>query len=243
MTKDLSRPLQAVIFDCDGILVDTEPLHYRAFQEVLRPLGMGFDYDHYMDVYIGFDDRDAFAQAFREKGETLSDSHLARLMEAKHEVLQSIVAQGVSSFPGVLELIGDLQRHQVPLGVASGALRSEIEAFTTVLSIRDAFGVIVAADDVARSKPDPETYLEAVKRMRALPRLSDLVPSQCLAIEDTPAGIASAKGAGLYVVAVTNSFPEENLGEAHLVLPSLEELTVGRMMEHMEEFARKGFKG
>jgi len=241
MANDLSRPLQAVIFDCDGILVNTEPLHYRAFQEVLRPLGMGFDFDHYMDVYIGFDDRDAFAEAFRQKGETLSDSHLARLMEAKHEVLQAIVARGVSSFPGVLELIGELRRHQVPLGVASGALRSEIEAFTAALSIRDAFGVIVAADDVAKSKPHPETYLEAVNRMRSFPQMGDLSPSRCLAIEDTPAGIASARAAGLYVVAVTNSFPEENLGEAHLVLPSLQELTIGRMVEHMEEFARKGF--
>ncbi len=243
LPKRFSQILQAVIFDCDGVLVNTEPIHYRAFQEVLRPFGMGFDWEHYMDVYIGFDDRDAFAEAFRERGKILGDAELARLIEEKNRFLQSIVAEGIAGFPGVVELIQELLSHQVPLAVASGALRKEVEAFTAALSIRDAFRVIIAADDVARSKPDPETYLAALAQMRTVFGLRELNSSRCIAIEDTPAGIASAKAAGLCVVAVTNSFGPESLREADHVLSSLADLNVRRMAELVEQFSAGGSSG
>lgn len=238
--QESSRALQAVIFDCDGILVNTEPLHYRAFQEVLEPLGLGFDYEHYMRVYIGFDDRDAFAEAFREKGRDLGASRLAELMEAKNRILQSIVARGIESFPGVTALIKELLRREVPLAVASGALRDEVEAFTTALNIRHAFRVIVAADDVARSKPDPETYLAAMERMRTHGGVPDLEPAGCVAIEDTPAGIASARAAGMCVVAVTNSFGPEKLGEAHQVVESLDRVSVRDMAALVDRCQNQG---
>ncbi len=238
--QESSGTLQAVIFDCDGILVDTEPIHYRAFQEVLEPLELGFDYEHYMRAYIGFDDRDAFAEAFREKGKILDAHQLSGLMEAKNRVLQSIVTRGINSFPGVVTLIEELLRHNVPLAVASGALRDEVEAFTTTLSIRHAFRVIVAADDVARSKPDPETYLAAMEKMRIHGGVADLEPSRCIAIEDTPAGIASARAAGLCVMAVTNSFGAESLGEAHQVVPSLTRVNIREMSALVERCRSEG---
>ncbi len=75
--------LQAVIFDCDGVLVNTEPLHYRAFQEVLAPLGLGHDFESYLEHFVGFDDRDAFIYAFRQAGLDLAPTTLGRLIEAK----------------------------------------------------------------------------------------------------------------------------------------------------------------
>lgn len=232
---DSHHPLKAVIFDCDGILVDTEPLHYEAFQAVLRPLGLGHDYAHYMEVYIGFDDRDAIREAFREAGRSLDDATLAELMRAKAGALLQIAARGVRSFPGVVSLVRELVEHGVPLAVASGALRHEIEIFMEALGLKDAFPLIVAADDVQRSKPDPETYRAALERVKAKLGDDSLDPRACIAIEDTPAGIQSARAAGLYVIAVTNSFPAEELKEADCVVDRLDRLNLSRLIQLIQE--------
>lgn len=231
-----SLRLQAVVFDCDGILVDTEPLHYQAFQEVLGPLGLGHDYARYLDRYIGFDDRDAFLEAFREAGRPPEPGLLTRLIKAKEAALQRIILKGISTFPGVVELVRSLADRKVPLAVASGALRREVNAFIESLGLTGLFCVIVAADEVKRSKPDPETYLVALERMRSYLKDESLDPRACVAIEDTPAGIESAESAGLHVVGVTNSFPAEGLAEADLVVRSLAELDY----EKLEQLMRRG---
>lgn len=225
------RRLEAVIFDCDGVLVDSEPLHYRAFQAVLVPLGLGHSYDDYLERFIGFDDRDAFLEVFREKGLELDDTRLAGLIRSKEAVLQGIIAQGVVGFPGVVPLVQELAANRVPLAVASGALRREVEAFIEALGVAGCFSVIVAADEVVRSKPHPETYLKALEHLRSDGAIKALDPKSCIAIEDTPAGIASAGEAGLYVIGVTNSFPEDQLLSADHVVVSLEELSLSRMLE------------
>jgi beta-phosphoglucomutase len=227
--KQKGAPLRAVIFDCDGILVDTEPLHYRAFQKVLAPLGLGHDFDHYTEHFIGFDDRDAIIHAFREAGRQLEPAALEPLLEAKSRAMQELIEQGVPTFPGVVELVRELGARGVPLAVASGALRHEVDAFVRVLGLAGAFCAIVAADDVKRSKPDPETYAQALQRVRGAQGWSTLDPGSCIAIEDTPAGIQSAHGAGLFVVAVTNSFPRSELMKADHIVGSLLDMDFSRM--------------
>jgi HAD superfamily hydrolase (TIGR01509 family) len=224
--------LQAVIFDCDGILVDTEPLHYKAFQEVLAPFGLGHDFPHYLEHFIGFDDRDAFIHAFGEAGMELSAETLHGLIEAKSIALRELIEQGVPSFPGVTDMVKGLMARGIPMAVASGALRHEVEAFISSLGLRSAFRAIVSADDVTKSKPDPETYLLAIERLRRL--LGTLDPLKCIAIEDTPAGIRSAKSAALTVIAVTNSFSETELGEADKVVRSLSDLGFPDMVQLLE---------
>ncbi len=223
--------LQAVIFDCDGILVNTEPLHYRAFQEVLAPLGMGHDYETYLEHFVGFDDRDAFIHAFKEAGLYLARTTLDRLMEAKALALLDLIAQGVPGFPGVGQLVGELMNRGVLMAVASGALRHEIDAFIASLGLNGVFHAIVAADEVKKSKPDPETYLLAIERLRQLRGSRLLDPMNCIAIEDTPAGIRSAKLAGLLVIAVTNSFSFSELTEADKVIDSLSEFGFPEMLK------------
>jgi beta-phosphoglucomutase len=215
-----------VIFDCDGILVDTEPLHYAAFQEVLRPLGLGFDYDLYMKHYIGFDDRDAFTEVFRSVGKPLEISRLSEFIQAKEAALQAIVARGVPTFPGVVELVRELATRNVPLAVASGALHHEVQIFVSSLGLQDIFQVIVAADQVEHSKPDPETYVKALGEVQRHFGLPDLSPRRCVAIEDTPAGIRSARGAGLFVVGVAHTYPIGQLKDAaDYVVAGLPELS------------------
>lgn len=212
--------LAAVIFDFDGIIVDTEPLHYKAFQEVLVPLGLGYSWEEYLGCYIGFDDRDAFREVFRAGGEPLADQELKRLIDEKAQAFQRIISAGVEPYPGVVELVRSIAG-KLPLGLCSGALPADIDPILGQLGIAGLFDVVVTAGDVAASKPDPASYVLALERLTA--RFPDRVisPEATLAIEDTPAGIASATGAGLRALAVTNSYPEERLAGAFRIVASL----------------------
>jgi beta-phosphoglucomutase len=220
----------AVVFDCDGVLVDSEPLHYEAFQEVLRPFGLSHDYDQYLRRYIGFDDRDAFVEVFRDASRPLDTITLVRLLNEKERALQHLTAKGITTFPGAVRLVRELAANNVPLAVASGALRHEVKAFLKALGIHECFGIIVAADDVVKSKPDPETYLKAVERLGEGLQMRDITPMCCIAIEDTPTGIQSARDAGLFVIGIAHSYPGDQLRGAHYVVESLTQLDVVKMV-------------
>jgi len=217
----LPRP-EAVLFDFDGILVDSEPMHYRAFTEVLDPLGMGFPWKEYVEIYMGFDDRDAFREAFRAKGIDLDDATLATLVAAKSGAFLRGLRDGVTAYPGAVPMIESLHAAGRPLALCSGALRSDIDPILTKLGVARRFDVIVSADDVRRSKPDPESYALAFRRLSGAYPTSLTVPGKSIAVEDTPAGIRSAKGAGLRVLAVTNSYDAGDLAEADWIVDSLE---------------------
>lgn len=214
---------KAVIFDFDGVIVDTEPLHYAAFQHTLEPLGMDFTWQEYVETYIGFDDRDAFKHAFSLKSETLSHDQLHKLIEQKAAFFKEIVRTGVPAYPGVLDLISHLHTNKFPLAICSGALREDIDPILMMLGLSDCFDVIITADDVAVSKPDPECYLLAFARLQSAHQ-NRFSKDVTVAIEDTPAGIAAAKGAGLMVCAVTNSYPADRLEQATFITDSLSTL-------------------
>ena len=224
-TLALPRP-EAVLFDFDGILVDSEPMHFRAFTEILDPLGMGFPWKEYVETYMGFDDRDAFREAFRARGIALDDARLANLVAAKSRAFQDGIRKGVTSYPGAVSLIESLHADGRPLALCSGALRSDIEPILARLGVAGRFDVIVSADDVRRSKPDPESYALAFARLSERRAPSLTVPGRSVAVEDTPAGIRSAKGAGLRVLAATNSYEAGALAEADWIVHSLESVRV-----------------
>lgn len=213
---------EAILFDFDGILVDSEPLHYRAFIEVLDPLGMGFPWEEYVETYMGFDDRDAFREAFRAKGIDLDEGNLAKLVAAKSRAFLDGIRTGMTAYPGVVPLIESLRAASRPMALCSGALRADIDPILAQLGVAGRFDVIVSADDVHRSKPDPESYALAFRNLSERYRDSLTVPENSVAVEDTPAGIRSAKGAGLRVLAVTNSYDPEDLTEADWIIDSLE---------------------
>ena len=215
--------VEAVIFDFDGVIVDTEPLHYAAFQQILEPLGLHFTWQEYVDIYIGFDDRDAFKHAFSSKHTTLSQLELHGLIEQKAAAFTEVIQAGVSPYPGVLDLIFFLNARRIPLAICSGALRSDIDPILAMLNIADCFDIIVTANDVAVSKPDPESYLLAFERLQSVHKHS-FSKDATIAIEDTPAGISSAKAAGLMVCAVTNSYPATRLDKATFITDSLSSL-------------------
>lgn len=214
---------ESVIFDFDGVIVDTEPLHYRAFQLVLEPLGLGFSWESYIETYMGFDDRDAFIEAYAVHGRKVDHDRLMQLIDSKAQLFQQVIQGRVEAYPGVVELIRGLKSEGIPLAISSGALRSDIAPILAALGLADCFDVIVTAEDVARSKPDPESYCLAFARLNAV-HGNRLVIQHAVVIEDTPAGIAAARAAGLRVIAVTNSYPQEKLEAATWVTASLEML-------------------
>lgn len=216
--------LKAVIFDFDGVIVDTEPLHYRSFQAILEPMGLGYSWERYVEHYMGFDDRDAFMEAFRAKGMDLSHAGLEELIALKAAQFQQVIAGGVTPYPGVVQLAKALAA-DLPVAICSGALRSDIEPILNQLSLDSAFSVMVTAEEVPASKPDPASYLLAIRKLAAAFPDRGIVPSSCVAIEDTPAGITSATGAGIPVLAVTNSYPADHLADAVRIVSSLDGLT------------------
>ena len=215
--------LQAIVFDFDGVLVDSEPLHYQAFLDVARPMGVTFDYDHYRHELIGYDDRDVFRilLAHGDMSVPPSDEEptLRRLIGEKQQAFEALVrAGGVEAVPGALELLREAAG-EMPVAIASGATRADIELITQSLGVRDLFDAVVTADDVQRSKPDPATYALAVRRLseRGAAGAERLEAATCLAIEDTAAGIESARGAGLMTLGVTTTGPAGVLQHARRV--------------------------
>ncbi|MFA5688624.1 MAG: HAD family phosphatase [Kiritimatiellales bacterium] len=214
--------ISAVIFDFDGVIVDSERLHWQAFNMVMKPRGKEISWDDYVNVYIGFDDRDAFRRTFPG----ISASELDQLIAEKAGLFQTLVQHsGADPLPGSVELINHLSG-RLPVAICSGARKTDIEPVLRKLGIADAFDVIVTSEDTHVSKPDPAPYRKAWEILsRKFPALT--TPAQAVAIEDTPAGIQSAQGAGLRTLAVTNSYPPELLVTfADAVTNSLEGLTL-----------------
>ena len=188
---------RAVLFDFDGVIVNSEPLHLRAFQEALAREHVELTEKEYYEELIGFDDRGAIRRVFEKRRMPLSPGTVLRLMAGKSEVMMDMIHRHPREFhalPGVEEFVRGLWR-QRPLAICSGALREEIDLMLDGVALRDCFSVIVAAEDVTVGKPDPEGYLLAAKRLG--------VPiEECLVFEDSAAGVKAAKAAGAHVAIV-----------------------------------------
>jgi beta-phosphoglucomutase len=209
--------MRAVLFDFDGVLVDSEPLHFRAMREALVAEGFTIGEEEYWRHLLAHDDRSAIRIALERHGVPFDGARVEAVTGRKAVAFEAALAD-VVFFPGVIELVRSLQR-EVPLAIASGARRVEIEAILEGGGLRDAFDTVVGIDDVSRSKPDPEPYLTAMGRLAG--RAPGLQPSECIVIEDSNTGILAGLAAGMKVLAVTNSFPAAKLAAAHRVVDSL----------------------
>ena len=191
--------LRAIIFDCDGVIADTEPLHYRAFCRVLGgtiPQPSEAEYFHH---YVGLSDAAYVKTLFEEGGRPVPSAQLAEIVQVKAGVYREMIATGLPLLPGVEEFIR-LTATRWTLGICSGARREEIESLLNSRGLLPFFGVVVSAESVPTSKPDPGGYALAHRLLAQ--RLPGLTACECLAIEDTRFGVAAAKAAGMKVLAV-----------------------------------------
>jgi HAD superfamily hydrolase (TIGR01509 family) len=216
--------LRALIFDFNGIIVDDEPIHFQLFKRVLAEEGIELTEEAYYARYLGFDDRGAFTAAFREHRQSLDEQMLSLLIDRKAVYYQTEIRNNVRIFPGVEKLVAALAP-VLPLAVASGALRHEIETILSTAGLLKHFAVIISAEDVNHGKPEPEIFFKALARLNTqVENGHPIAAADCLVIEDSKEGIRGARRAGMKCLAVTNSHPPELLQEADAVVRSLEEV-------------------
>ncbi len=224
----IGRMFRAILFDFNGVLVDDEPLHFEMFARVLAEEGVLLSTEDYYRKFLGFDDRGCFAAVLEAAGQEVGGPRLMRLIARKARYYQEgIRAGGYPFFPGAIELIGSAAAAGCMLGVVSGALQEEVEGALRQAGCRALFKVIVAAEDVAEGKPDPEGYLKALDALNAEPPLPArlLHPHEVLAIEDSPAGLSAASDAGLRTLGVAQTYPADDLTFAEQVVPAVKGLS------------------
>ncbi len=209
--------MRAAVFDFDGVLVDSEPLHFEALREAMLSEAITVTREDYFAKYLAFDDRGAIRRVLEDHGLTPHAEQMERIARLKAARFGKIL-ENAAFFPGARDLVHALAA-EMPLGIASGARHAGIEAILSAGGLREPFSVIVGADDVPRTKPDPAPYLMAARELGAF--APGLQPEHCLAFEDSVPGIASALAAGMKVVGVAHSYPPEKLRIAHRVVESL----------------------
>jgi beta-phosphoglucomutase-like phosphatase (HAD superfamily) len=215
-------PLRAIVFDFDGVIADSEPLHYRAFRDVLAPLGITLTERDYYARYLGFDDVGVFERIAEDAGQVWIRERFVALGAEKAHLMEALESDGSILFPGAADAVRRAAA-DVPLAIASGALRVEIERVLAREDLRRFFSAIVAAEDAAETKPAADPYLRAVKELsRAVGAAID--PSECAAIEDSKWGLQSARAAGLRTVAVAHSYDASALVPADLTIRSINDL-------------------
>lgn len=207
----------AIVFDFDGVLADSEPLHLATLQEVLSALGVTLTREDYYANFLGYTDEDVFRHLAARHGWDLDAGKLAALIAQKSVLFDDAVASGNVLYPGAAACVERLAR-AFPLGIASGALRHEIEQVLAGAGLARRFRFIVAAGDTMNSKPAPDPYQRAAE-------LHGVAPSACVAIEDSRWGIQSAKAAGMKCVGITNTYPASELSAADAVVATLSEFT------------------
>jgi beta-phosphoglucomutase len=217
MTDPTEYPLfPATLFDFNGVLVDDELVHLEAFRDAVKPLGLIITDQEYWDEYLGFDDVGAFTAILNKAGLDSSRSRVVELVEAKRPLYMKRAKLS-------LALTG-------LVGIVSGALHDEIAFGLQHLGVAEVVGHIIAAEDTAASKPDPEGYQLGIEWL--IQSLSLEKAQQALVIEDSLDGIAAAKAAGLPVIAVAHSYGRRELDEsgADLVLENISQIDDAQLL-------------
>lgn len=209
--------ISAVIFDFDGVLADSEPLHLRVYQELLAPNGINLTKELYCERYLGLDDEGVFGQVTSDFGLMLGDEEIELLIKEKAARFERLVTGSDVLYPAAAPCVRRLSSAW-PLGIASGALRREIELMLRGAALLASFRCIVSAGETERTKPAPDPYLRAAE-------LLAVDPKACIVIEDSHWGLTSAKDAGMQTIGVTTTYPRSALHAADLIVDSLDEVT------------------
>ena len=201
--------IRAVIFDFNGVLVDDEIVHYELFRDVLAEEGLVLSERQYHETYLGYDDKRCFEEVFKDSGRSLAGAEAAKLVARKGRRYVERAEGGLRYFPGAADCL-EAMAARWPLAINSGALRGEIEYALRRLGVLDLISAIVSAEEAQRCKPDPEGYLLALDALRSR-HGEDIEAAHCLVLEDSLAGVQSAKGAGMWAVGVSNTYDAEAL--------------------------------
>lgn len=222
--------LRAIIFDFDGIIVDSEPLIFRLTQQMAQQEGWTVTEEEYYRDYLALDDRGVIEHLYQSHGRPVDTKRRDELIAWKFRAYQAIIRDGLPAMPGAVAVV-EKAAARYPLAIASGSLRVEIEHLLLKLGLREKFSVLATADDCQRSKPDPEVFLKALAKLQGLPAFGPqpLSGAECLAIEDAPLGVDAAHTAGMKCLALTHSHPPENLRHADWLHREFAEVDLDRI--------------
>ncbi|MEM3030982.1 MAG: HAD family phosphatase [Candidatus Micrarchaeia archaeon] len=220
--------IKALIFDLDGVIADTEPLHYASFHEVLRRWGIRISWREWSTRYIGTGSSHILTDIFRRHG--ISED-VTKWVKRRSEIYARMLREKrVRPIRGFMRFYARARRAGLPCAVVSGGHRAHVRTTLRKLGIEEAFA-IVSIEDVKNRKPHPEGFLVAAERLR-------VKPSACIAFEDSVAGVEAAERAGMTTIALTTSTTRKNLRKADLVVG---DYTDPRLRKFLEKLSSASF--
>ncbi len=201
--------LQAVLFDFNGVIINDEPIHAQLLEQLLLEENLLMSQGDFRRLCLGRSDRACIKDLWAERGRIVAGKELDRLIARKADLYHQKLGdmEKLPIYPDLEDFIFRLQTTACKLAVVSGALRSEINLVLGRLNLLDRFDVIVAGDDIMVSKPEPDGYLLAIERLQQKFPMMGIESGNCLAIEDTFAGLEAAKRAGVKVVGIAHTYP------------------------------------
>jgi beta-phosphoglucomutase len=207
--------IKAIFFDFNGVIIDDETIQMKAYQEVLSGHEIALTQELYFGA-LGMDDKTFVRSMFEHAKKQLSDPLLAEVLGAKTDLHRRMIEDELPLFPGVLTFLKAASR-EFQLGLVSMANLVEVSYVFQRASLTPLFSIVVTAEDALVCKPAPDCYLTGLRKLnefRQQERMLPLVASECLAIEDSPPGIQSARAAGMKALGVTNTVSDAALREA-----------------------------
>jgi len=208
---------RAALFDMDGVITDSMPLHYESWKLAFEPYGVGVDR---MDVYLreGMTSTAMGREIARDKGRDLSGEELGKVVEEKTRIFNELARERAEAYEGVHGTIRMLRNNGLKLALVTGSRRESVDAVLRKVGLEGAFDTIVAAEDVEEGKPGPEPYLIAMRKL-------DMPALNCVVVENAPLGVRSAKAARVgYVIALTTTLDASYLEEADEIASSFPDL-------------------
>jgi len=225
---------RAVIFDFDGVIVDSEPLHLKAFNTVLAQFGIKISNGSYYNDYLGFTDFECFSRVAEKNNLRFDQAGLNDLINRKCEVFADLARTGGGIIKAVPQFLEMLSKSNIRRAICSGALLCDIELMLDGSGLQPFFEVVVTAEDVTKGKPDPEGFLLALQRLNESSGKESLTANNCVVIEDSHWGLEAAGAAGMHTVAVTSSYAADELSMAEKVVAGLDELSINDLQRLCE---------
>jgi HAD superfamily hydrolase (TIGR01509 family) len=213
--------INAVIFDLDGVLIDSEPLHCKADSQLLRELGIDVP-ENYFDRFTGWTDT-AMWEAIK------TDYHITKsineLMKMQIPIKLNLLRDGdFKAIPGIVELLEEIKTGHIPIAIASSSPKLFIEAVVEIIGIKEYFNILLSGEEIENSKPEPDIFLKVAE-------LLNVNPSECLVVEDSKSGTIAAKKAGMKCIGYQNlNSGNQDLSEADIIVNDIREIDIKKMM-------------
>ena len=226
--------IKAVIFDFNGVIINDQPIHQQLIEEILLEENLVLKRNEYQKICLGRSDRACLREILASRGRVASEEYLTKLQQKKAQsyVKQIETLEKLPLYPGLTDFIFQIRSSNLKLAIVSGAIRQEIELVLTKAELAEYFQIIVAADDITTAKSKPDGYLLALERLNQKYPELNLQANECLAIEDTLAGVQAAKAAGMKVIGVANTYPYHMLHrQSDWTVDYLNELELERIEE------------